>query len=190
MSNKLIEEIESRVAFNNEELELIEEHFTMIEVKAKTKLLEAGKIERYIYFLEKGVVRGYQIVEGKVVIGHLVDAGQFFCSIDSFTSETPSLDCFDTLADCVIHRISKSDFEKLRDSSDTWTKLVESIMNEYFNCKLERTRDFQSLSAKERYLKFIKENGNLALNVSIENIASYLGMEPQSLSRIRKQITF
>ena len=51
-------------------------------------------------------------------------------------------------------------------------------------------RKISVLMLAEQYLKFIKEAPNLALNVSIENIASFLGMEPQSLSRIRKQITF
>ena len=51
-------------------------------------------------------------------------------------------------------------------------------------------RKISVLMLAEQYLKFIKETPNLALNVSVENIASFLGMEPQSLSRIRKQITF
>jgi hypothetical protein len=121
---------------------------------------------------------------------HLVDEQNFFSSIESFMSETPSLDYFETVTNCKILKISKPDLEILKSYSATWNTLIETITNEHLNCKMERVRDFQTLSAKERYLKFIKETPNLALHVSVENIASFLGMEPQSLSRIRKQITF
>ena len=67
---------------------------------------------------------------------------------------------------------------------------MEIVTSEHLARKLERVQDFQTLTAKERYQKFMKDSPHLALNVSIENIASFLGMEPQSLSRIRKQITF
>ena len=103
---------------------------------------------------------------------------------------TPSLDNFETITNCKLLKISKPGLDLLRNHSTKWNTIIESITNEHLNCKMERVRDFQTLSAKERYLKFIKETPNLALHVSIENIASFLGMEPQSLSRIRKQITF
>ena len=186
----LVEQIALRVSLNEADIELIREHFVQEEIKGKMNLLETGRIERNIYFLSKGFVRGFQIVNGKLVVGHLVDEKQFFCAIESFTNETPSEDCFDTLTDTIVYKISKTNFDKLKAKSKKWSELFEIVMNDSFSCKLNRARDFQSLSAKDRYLKFVEENPNLALNVSVENIASYLGMEPQSLSRIRGQVTF
>lgn len=128
-------------------------------------------------------------MNGKLIIEHLVDQQNFFSSIESFMNETPSPDNFETITDSKLLKISKPDLEILRTHSTKWNKIIETITNEHLNCKIERVRDFQMLTAKERYLKFIKETPSLALNVSVENIASFLGMEPQSLSRIRKQIT-
>ena len=186
----LVKHIDSRISLTQEEISLIEKHFLVEEIEAHTNLLEAGKTERYIYFLSSGIVRGYQNINGKLIIEHLIDEQNFFTSIESFMSETPSPDYFETVTNCKLLKISKPDLDLLRNYSTKWNTIIESITNEHLNCKMERVRDFQTLSAKERYLKFIKEAPNLALNVSIENIASFLGMEPQSLSRIRKQITF
>ena len=169
---------------------MTEKYFLVEKIEAQTNLLEAGKTERYIYFLSSGIVKGYQNINGKLIIDHLVDELNFFTSIDSFMSETPSQDYFETVTSCELLKISKPDLDLLRNYSTKWNTIIESITNEHLKCKMDRVRDFQILSAKERYLKFIKETPNLALNVSIENIASFLGMEPQSLSRIRKQITF
>lgn len=186
----LLNYIQSKITLTQSEIELINNHFVSEEITAQTMLLEAGKTERYIYYLSKGIVKGYKIVNGKLVVEHLVDQLNFFTSIDSFMNETPSPDYFKTITNCKLLKIFKPDLELLRSYSNKWNNLVETIINEHLDCKMERVRDFQTLSAKERYLKFIKETPNLALNVSVENIASFLGMEPQSLSRIRKQVTF
>lgn len=186
----LIKYIESRISLTQEEMDLIGKHFITVNIKAKTDLSEAGKTERYIYFLSSGIVKGYQNVNEKLIVEHLVDEHNFFTSIESFMNETPSSGYFETVTDCEILKVSKPDLDLLRDYSNKWNTIIETITNEHLNCKMERVRDFQTLSAKERYLKFIKETPNLALKVSVESIASFLGMEPQSLSRIRKQIIF
>lgn len=186
----LITYLQSRITFTQEEINLIENYFHVEELDARTHLLMAGKTERYIYYLSSGIVKGYQNINGKLIVEHLVDEQNFFTSIESFMNETPSPDYFETVTASKILKISKPDLDLLRNYSDKWNAVIETITNEHLNCKMERVRDFQTLSAKERYLKFLKDSPNLALNVSVENIASFLGMEPQSLSRIRKQITF
>jgi hypothetical protein len=105
-------------------------------------------------------------------------------------SETASFDYYETITDCELVKISKPDFQLLQENTTFWSDFVKDVTNEHLSGKVARVKDFQVLTAKERYLKFLKQNPKLALNVSIENIASFLGIEPQSLSRIRKQITF
>lgn len=140
--------------------------------------------------MSQGIVKGYKINNGKIIVEHLIDENNFFTSIDSFTNETISMDYFETVTDCKLLKISKNDFDFLRQSGSKWVEFIEGITNGNLQCKMERLNDFQTLTAKERYLKFLKQSPNLALNVSVDNIASFLGVEPQSLSRIRKQIVF
>lgn len=186
----LLNYIDSRFSITKEDISLLEKCFIVEDVPAQTKLLEAGKIERYLYFLRTGIVKGYQNIDGKLVVQHLVSEQDFFTSLDSFMSETPSLDYYETITDCKLVKISKPDFELLDENTNFWGDFVKMVTNEHLGCKLERVKDFQVLTAKERYLKFIEQHPKFVLNVPIDNIASFLGMEPQSLSRIRKQITF
>ena len=186
----LINYIKSKITLTQNDIDLIKNHFITEEVPAQTNLLEAGNVERYIYFLDSGIVKGYQNIDGKIVIQQLVGEQYFFTSLDSFMTETPSLDYYETITESRVLKISKPDFDILQKETKFWAILVKEVTNEHLSCKLERVKDFQILSAKERYLKFVNQYPKLALNVSIDNIASFLGMEPQSLSRIRKQIAF
>ncbi|SNR54454.1 cAMP-binding domain of CRP or a regulatory subunit of cAMP-dependent protein kinases [Maribacter sedimenticola] len=186
----LINYIQSKITLSQNEIGLLKNYFVAEKVPAQTILLESGKVERYIYFLATGIVKGYQNVDGKIVVQHLIGEQDFFTSLDSFMTETPSVDYYETITDCNLIKISKPDFDILQKETKFWPILVKEVTNEHLSCKLERVKDFQILTAKERYLKFVDQYPTLALNVSIENIASFLGMEPQSLSRIRKQIAF
>ena len=186
----LINQLKSQFSLTSNDINLLEKSFITEDIPAQTKLLEAGKIERYVYFLSSGIVKGYQNIDGKFVIQHLVSENDFFTSLDSFMGETPSLDYYETITDCKLVKISKPDFDLLQENTSFWNEFVKTVTNEHLSCKLERVKDFQILTAKERYLKFISQNPKLALNVSVDNIASFLGIEPQSLSRIRKQVTF
>lgn len=87
------------------------------------------KIERYVYFLSTGIVKGYQNIDGKLVIQHLVPEQDFFTSLDSFMSETPSLDYYETITDCTLLKISKSDFELLLEMTSFWSDVVKSVTN-------------------------------------------------------------
>jgi len=186
----LINYIQSRITLTQKDIDLIKKYFVSEKISAQTNLLEAGKVERYIYFLDTGIVKGYQNVDGKIVVQHLVAEQDFFTSLDSFMTETPSLDYYETITESRILKISRPDFDILQKETKFWAIFVKGVTNEHLNCKLERVKDFQILTAKERYLKFVNQSPKLALNVSIDNIASFLGIEPQSLSRIRKQIAF
>ncbi|MEM5566813.1 Crp/Fnr family transcriptional regulator [Psychroserpens sp. AS72] len=185
---KLINLIKSQFPLTTKDISLLKKSFIPVNVPAQTKLLVAGKIERHIYFISTGIVKGYQNIDGKLVIQHLVLEQDFFTSLDSFMSETPSLDYYETITDCELVKISKPDFDHLQENTLFWKDFVKTVTNEHLNCKLERVKDFQILTAKERYVKFVNQHPKLALNVSVDNIASFLGIEPQSLSRIRKQI--
>ncbi len=186
----LLQFIQSKTSINQNDIDLIEKYFTYEEVPAQTCLLKAGKTEHYVYFLSEGIIKGYQNIDGKIIVQHLVAAQDVFTSLDSFTEQTPSTYYYETITDCKLLKISKPNFDLLNNNTQFWSGFVKDITNEHLSSKLERLKDFQVLTAKKRYLKFITEQPQLALHVSVDNIASYLGIEPQSLSRIRKQIAF
>jgi hypothetical protein len=86
-------------------------------------------------------------------------------------------------------KINKASFEAWVNKDVKWSKLIQQEISSYLNCKMERIRDFQVLTAKDRYEKLMKTHPELILHTPIETLASFLGIEPPSLSRIRRQVT-
>lgn len=179
---------QQRIALDDADRSLLEELFIPQELPAKSVFIAEGQPGRYLYFLVEGIVRGYKNQEGKLVVEHLVAPPNFIASMESFFQGAPATDCFETLTDSTLYKISKAGLDRMKSTDAKWSGLVEAVTNESLRCKMERVHDFQTLTAKERYLKFVRDSPYLALNVSVENIASFLGIEPQSLSRIRRQV--
>ena len=185
----LLTYIYARISLSPPEESYVRRLFVPVDVPPKAFLLTIGALEQSLFFLDKGIVRGYQNQDGKIIVEHLVEEGSFFASTDSFVRSQPSLHCFETITHSRLFKITKPNFEQLRRSVSHWNTLAEAITHEHLKCKTERALDLQTLTAKERYLKFVTQSPNLALRVSVNTIASYLGIEPTSLSRIRRPVT-
>jgi len=129
----LINYIQSHISLAQNDIDLIKKHFVPVEIPAQTKLLKAGKVERYIYFIDTGIVKGYQNIDGKIVVQHLVAELEVFTSLDSFMNETPSFDYFETITDCKLMKISKPDYDILQRSTKFWAIFVKEIINEHLS---------------------------------------------------------
>ena len=186
----LLKFINSKISLQKEELDLISKSFVSIEITGDTVLLKQGQIANHIYFLKSGIVKGYENIDGKNVIQQLIPEENFFTSLESFFHQKPSIEFLQSITSCTIAAINKKDLDFLVEKIPSFGLLVQEVTNLHLSCKIDRVKDFQTLSAKQRYEKFMTQYPKLALQVSVDNIASYLGMEPQSLSRIRRQLTF
>ncbi|MBS1663251.1 MAG: Crp/Fnr family transcriptional regulator [Bacteroidetes bacterium] len=158
---------------------------------AKDTLLEkAGKVPQYHNFIVSGHMRKYYMNEkGEEVTNDLNDGPRFFTSYQHFVQQTVSNEFLQCITDCEILRISKQDADRTYQTSytqkDYTIKLFQQIQEEY----KERIDDLANLTAEQRYLKFIKNSPNIIRNVPLKHIASYLGIKPESLSRIRREIS-
>jgi len=158
---------------------------------AKGTLLEkAGKVPQYHNFIVSGHMRNYYVNEkGEEVTNDLNEGPRFFTSYQHFVHQTASNECLECITDCEILRISKADADRTYQTSytqkDYTIKLFQQIQEEY----RERIDDLANLTAEQRYLKFIKKSPNIVRNVPLKYIASYLGIKPESLSRIRREIS-
>lgn len=181
--------IQQQFPLSREDKNLLPSIFSIEHISAKTTFIKEGKTEQNLYFLSSGIVKGYKLINGKTVVDHLISPNNFFTSIDSFFNNTPCIEYFEAITDCRVLKTSKANFTLLKEFSTKWNEYISNITNYHLQCKMERITDFQTLTAKERYLKFMKDTPQLALHAPVETIASFLGMEPQSLSRIRSQVT-
>ena len=155
-----------------------------------TYLEKAGKVPQYHNFIVSGYMRKYYMNEkGEEVTNDLNDGPRFFTSYQHFVHQTVSNEYLECITDCEILRISKKDADLTAQTSytqkDYTIKLFQQIQEEY----KERIDDLANLTAEQRYLKFIKKASNILKNVPLKYIASYLGIKPESLSRIRREIS-
>ena len=164
----------------------IEKCLTLKEYQAGTILLRSGEICKKLYFVEQGLLRFFILKDGVDVSKFFTVAPYCFTSQRSFTDETPSSDNIETLEGSVIWEMSKTDaFDLFRFPS--WNEFVRKLIQEVqFNTE-QILESIQNETAEERYIRMLESGDQLLNRVPLKHIASFLGIAPQSLSRIRKK---
>ena len=151
-------------------------------------LVAAGKIARYMYFINEGYLRLYHLQNGEEVTSHINCPLGFMTSFNSFITQTPSSESFECITDCNLLRISKNDFDDLLRSNQKWAEVGRMVNEQVIVYNDQRTKDIVSLTAEQRYLNIINLRPDLLQNVPLQYIASFIGIKPESLSRIRKKV--
>ena len=149
-------------------------------------ILESGKICSKLYFLEDGFLRFYILRDGEKVSKFFTQPPYCFTSQRSFTKDIPTNDNIEVLKDSIVWEISKQDAFSLL-SITNWSEFVRKLIQEVQFYTEQILEEAQNNTAEERYVKLLEENNSILQNVPLKDIASYLGIAPQSLSRIRKK---
>ena len=169
-----------------QEWQEIEKCLVRKEYKKGTLLLEAGKICKKLYFLETGFLRFYIFNDGNDVTKYFTEPPYCFTSQRSFTNNIPTEDNNETLQDSVVWEMSKTDaFDLLRIFN--WSEFVRKLVQEVQFFTEEILKESQNKTAEERYIQMLENNDPILLIAPLKIVASYLGIAPQSLSRIRKK---
>ena len=151
-------------------------------------LIQAGQIEKYIYFLAEGVVRLSLNDNGKDVSIDFVFQHNFVSAYSSFLTEQPSAFSVQALTDVHALRFSRTKLMQLYDESHPAERIGRLIAEQAFLRKTSREVVFLTSTAKQRYVQLLEQNPVLVQTISVRHLASYLGIEPESLSRIRREI--
>jgi CRP-like cAMP-binding protein len=160
---------------------------TEIDVPARTILLREGEVSRQAYQILRGCIRLWFNDNGRDITFQFFFEGQGVSSIESFRTGRPSLFYMETLESCTLRVITKSDFDKMLVEAPGFKELIEASiyqrLEHYFALFLSRIRD----TPHQRYLDLIKDHPEIIRRVPQHYIASYLGITPVSLSRIRNK---
>ncbi len=188
MYTLLFETIEKLISLNSQEKDILMDSFSFRQVPKKFKLAEEGKVAKEIYFVNKGLLRLYYSKEGEEITGFIFREGLFASSYDSFLREVPSSQTLETLEESELLAISKIDLELLYQKMPAMNVLTRKVAEQRFiNAQLILS-SFILDSPEERYRKFAIDNKDLLNRVPQHYIASFLGITPVSLSRIRKRL--
>jgi CRP-like cAMP-binding protein len=153
-------------------------------------LLNEGEICRYIGFVNSGCLRQYSIDnQGAEHIIQFAIEDWWVSDLHSFLSGLPATYNIDALQDSEVLLLDKSARDELLDACPKMERFFRLLIESNHVATNQRISDSLSASAEERYLKFIKTYPQLFEQVTQNQIASYLGITPQSLSRIRKELT-
>jgi CRP-like cAMP-binding protein len=154
-----------------------------------TILTDYGKIERHTYFINSGIVQVtlQRDIEEKIIDFFFPET--FVCSYTSFILQIPSDVCVSALTDCEVEAISHEEIQSAYTNSFFANKLGRVLTEQIFIIKSKREKDFLTKSAEERYAELIAGRPDIIKLIPGYKIAQYLGIKPESLSRIRKDIS-
>jgi CRP/FNR family transcriptional regulator, anaerobic regulatory protein len=163
--------------------------FKSIKVEKNTIIEEQGKIPAFLYFIDSGFMRlFYYDNEGDEQTTFLSTPTTFITSFLGFINQMPGTENIECVTDCELLMVSYHDLRKLIDENEKIKDLSLVIFKNALEFSGKRANDLATLQAEQRYKKLIEEQPEIIQNIPIQYIASYLGIKPQSLSRIRKQM--
>jgi CRP-like cAMP-binding protein len=154
------------------------------EFKKKTVLLKEGQISNYIYFIESGLLRVYYIKDDKEICSGLVCEGGLAIAVKSFFKREKSDEFIETIEDTRVQYMSYEELERLYIDFPEYNIVGRKLITEYYVKSEERNFLLRKQTAQEKFQYFQKHFGHLMSRVQRKDIASYIGINLETLSRL------
>jgi CRP-like cAMP-binding protein len=188
MSELLKKQMQRMCSITDEEFDAVFPLFEQQEIPKKEHVLRAGQVCNYLNFCEQGCFRNYYVTEeGEDVVVDFAIEDYWVGDLYSLINRVPSKYNFQAMEDCVIQAISFSDF---RQACADNPKLQEGYImraGRNNNAVVDLLAHSKYSSAEDRYLKMLERFPGIVNRVAANHIASYLGIQPASLSRLKKK---
>lgn len=188
MDNKLLKYFQRIMPISQEEIEAIVETMTIKQYKKGTILLEEGQVSSEVYFVLDGCVRQYYLVDGDEKTNNFFTEEQWVVSMNSFSQNNPSNHFLDCCIDCSLVVGNREKEECLYKRFPKLETVSRKVMAQVFAEQQEIISSYATDTAEQRYLKLLKSRPDLFQKIPQYQIASYVGVKPESLSRIRKRL--
>jgi len=166
--------------------------FSMMEKKVFKKeslILTAGKVENHIYFIESGIVRFWIDKDEKEISSAFVFEGSFFSSYPSFLTRKASIWNIQAITPTVLWSISYSNLQQIYKQISVGEKIGRLVAEHLAIMLFYRETSLLRETPEERYLMLFSEHPRFLQSIPLKYLASYIGVTPQALSRIRKRIS-
>lgn len=175
--------------FSADEWQWIETAFLPKAYRKGEFLLRAGQTDRHIWFVEQGVTRVYEESENGIEqTFYFMSSGQFAADVESFNHRQPTVVNIQAVTDCRTWAISYDGFAQLAGQLPDWSRTIQRITERVLLEKVQKRSRLLYEDAKTRYVRLLTEQPEVAQQVPLGMIASYLGITLPSLSRLRKQL--
>jgi len=176
-------------AMSAEEMTEITRHAKYRTIQEGETLLEEGRTARELFFICEGILKIVkQNTKGNNVTQFFLKENHFCTILNSFRNEVAAEESIMAACDGAVIVIHKDNLLKLYASIPYLQPLIEGIQQQTLISKIQVRNSYQGEEASVRYQKFLTLQPDIALRVPLADIASYLGVTPQSLSRIRRTL--
>lgn len=190
MEPALKEQILAIASFTKDEIEMILSCFEYEKFDSKTYLLPIGKISNKIFFIINGLARTYYLKNGKEITTYLSCDNGFISSYSSFINQTVSYENIHCLEECEVLSINYEKMQYLYTVIPNWERVGRILAEQNYLCMADRILKLQMIPAKEKYQTFLATAPpKIVQRTPLIHVASFLGITPESLSRIRQNIS-
>ncbi|WP_298481263.1 Crp/Fnr family transcriptional regulator [uncultured Maribacter sp.] len=186
--DRIINTVNAYISLSEQEKKYLQDAITKKVFHKNEIIFSEGKVSNEIYFVNQGCVRLFYNVDGKDKTAFFYTTGQYICAGESFTFNIPATENYQAINQTEIFVLTKPKIEKLLQQVPKMEIIARiATENELITCQ-KLIACFITKSPEERYLDLLNTQGELFQQVPQQYIASYLGVSPETLSRIKKRI--
>jgi CRP/FNR family transcriptional regulator, anaerobic regulatory protein len=189
MTTQILNSIKSFVTLNQEEENAFKDILEVKQLKKKEFLLREGDICNKVTFLNTGCVRLFYEVEGVENTIQFFFGNSWYTDYNSFLTGSPTIENVQALEACEIVQFKKTDIYKLYDVYPVFDRVGRVFAENAFISLSTLNKMLTNEEPEQRYLNLFKQRPEVVERIPQHYIASYLGIKPESLSRIRKRIS-
>lgn len=171
------------------ELDQVDDLISFRKLKKGEILLKENQVCNEIYFIKKGILRSYFFNhQGDEITNCFAFESEFMASFSSFITQKPAEENIQALVDTELQIISRENLEKLYKLGKHWQEIGRKLTEMEYVTLQKRMISFQKLSGAQRYEELYQNHQKYLQLIPLQYLASYLGVTPRHLSRIRKAI--
>ncbi len=173
----------------DEEWQVLEDCLEIKYFKKGDHIIREGEVCNHVYFINKGFTRFYVNVDGKEIAVGFIGANEYIAAYESFLTRQPAMESIDVLEDAELLSLNYEQMMMLYKNYPVFETFGRKIAEQLYVWISQRCTALLLLTPEQRYLRMIENNSSLPQQIPQYMLATYIGVTPEHLSRLRKKLS-